>query len=284
MGEERHDRTHLCFLISEGLCGHFGWNDETTSSCICRKWPGEITDENHSKTGRCQQAHNDSWWAKNTLPLFHLSLTCPTCTILENIIRGKTERGGSFSSLFSVSNALCFIRLGVIFLPLPNLSFTSWTGGGGGGLLLWGSKVLPVHCAAGCQVKLGSTGSVSVKKSIRDGRLLPGKSVLIPGLILDQRLLQNDMPLAWKWTHSAVEIGWKCVRWLPRLLVLTLQARGLEVWRLSRALRASSIFQDRANSAVASEYSQGHCCPAAANALRQGEMHLPCVRSLLCFP
>lgn len=95
---------------------------------------------------------------------------------------------------------------------------------------LWDAKVLPVHCAAGCQVKLGSTGSVSVKKSILDGRLLPGKSVLIPGLILDQRLQQNDMPLAWKWTHSAVEIGWKCVRRLPRLVVLTLWAKGLKVW------------------------------------------------------
>lgn len=52
-----------------------------------------------------------------------------------------------------------------------------------------------VHCAVCCQVKLGSTGSVSVKKSILDGRLLPGKSVLIPGLILDQRLRWNDMPL-----------------------------------------------------------------------------------------
>lgn len=52
-----------------------------------------------------------------------------------------------------------------------------------------------VHCAVCCQVKLGSTGSVSVKKSILDGRLLPGKSVLIPGLILDQRLCWNDMPL-----------------------------------------------------------------------------------------
>lgn len=36
---------------------------------------------------------------------------------------------------------------------------------------------------------------MSVKKSILDGRLLPGKSVLIPGLILDQRLWRNDMPL-----------------------------------------------------------------------------------------
>ena len=36
---------------------------------------------------------------------------------------------------------------------------------------------------------------MSVKKSILDGRLLPGKSVLIPGLILDQRLRRNDMPL-----------------------------------------------------------------------------------------
>lgn len=115
------------------------------------------------------------------------------------------------------------------FFSLPNLSFTSWREGGGGGELpLWDAKVLPVHCAAGCQVKLGSTGSVSVKKSILDGRLLPGKSVLIPGLILDQRLQQNDMPLAWKWTHSAVEIGWKCVRWLPWLVVLTLWARGTE--------------------------------------------------------
>uniref|UniRef100_A0A8C0G063 Uncharacterized protein n=1 Tax=Bubo bubo TaxID=30461 RepID=A0A8C0G063_BUBBB len=49
-----------------------------------------------------------------------------------------------------------------------------------------------------CQVKLGSTDSMSVKKSILDGRLLPGKSVLIPGLIRDQRLLQNDMPLVRK--------------------------------------------------------------------------------------
>lgn len=117
------------------------------------------------------------------------------------------------------------------FFPLPNLSFISWReGGGGGGLPLWDAKVLPVHCAAGCQIKLGSTGSVSVKKSILDGRLLPGKSVLIPGLILDQRLWQNDMPLAWKWTHSAVEIGWKCVRWLPGWLFLTLWERGLKVW------------------------------------------------------
>lgn len=36
---------------------------------------------------------------------------------------------------------------------------------------------------------------MSVKKSILDGRLLPRKSVLIPGLILDQRLWRNDMPL-----------------------------------------------------------------------------------------
>lgn len=65
-----------------------------------------------------------------------------------------------------------------------------------------------------CQVKLGSTDSMSVKKSILDGRLLPGKSVLIPGLIRDQRLLQNDMPLVRKWTHSILEIGWKYVSWL----------------------------------------------------------------------
>lgn len=39
---------------------------------------------------------------------------------------------------------------------------------------------------------------MSVKKSILDGRLLPGKSVLILGLIHDQRLLQNDMPLVRK--------------------------------------------------------------------------------------
>lgn len=39
---------------------------------------------------------------------------------------------------------------------------------------------------------------MSVKKSILDGRLLPRKSVLIPGLIRDQRLLQNDMPLVRK--------------------------------------------------------------------------------------
>ena len=59
---------------------------------------------------------------------------------------------------------------------------------------------------------------MSVKKSILDGRLLPGKSVLIPGLILDQRLRQNYMPLGLKMnTFSAVEIGWKCVR----LLALT---------------------------------------------------------------
>lgn len=49
-----------------------------------------------------------------------------------------------------------------------------------------------------CQVKLESTDSMSVKKSILDGRLLPGKSVLIPGLIRKQRLLQNDMPLVRK--------------------------------------------------------------------------------------
>lgn len=65
-----------------------------------------------------------------------------------------------------------------------------------------------------CQVKLGSTDSMSVKKSILDGRLLPGKSVLIPGLIHNQRLLQNDMPLVGKWTHSILEIGWKYVSWL----------------------------------------------------------------------
>lgn len=65
-----------------------------------------------------------------------------------------------------------------------------------------------------CQVKLGSTGSMSVKKSILDGRLLPGKSVLIRGLICDQRLQWNDMPLVRKWTHSTLEIGWKYVRCL----------------------------------------------------------------------
>lgn len=52
---------------------------------------------------------------------------------------------------------------------------------------------------------------MSVKKSILDGRLLPGKSVLIPGLICDQRLLQNDMPLVRKRTRSILEIGWKYV-------------------------------------------------------------------------
>lgn len=62
-----------------------------------------------------------------------------------------------------------------------------------------------------CQVKLGSTDSMSVKKSILDGRLLPRKSVLIPGLICDQRLLQNDMPLVRKRTCSMLEIGWKYV-------------------------------------------------------------------------
>lgn len=65
-----------------------------------------------------------------------------------------------------------------------------------------------------CQVKLGSTDSMSVKKSILDGRLRPGKSVLIPGLIRDQSLLQNDMPLVRKWKHSSLEIGWKYVSWL----------------------------------------------------------------------
>lgn len=49
----------------------------------------------------------------------HLSLTCPSCPILENIIRGKTEGDGSFISLFSVSNALCFIHLGVLFFLSP---------------------------------------------------------------------------------------------------------------------------------------------------------------------
>lgn len=126
-------------------------------------------------------------------------------------------------SLFSLRNALCFLfflfyfYIWEPFLPLFHICRRE----GGGTLPLWDTKVLPVHCAAGCQVKLGSTGSASVKKSILDGRLLSGKSVLIPGLILDQKLLQNDMPLAWKWTHSAVEIGWKCVRWLPRLAVWT---------------------------------------------------------------
>ncbi len=165
-----------------------------------------------------------------TLSPFPSQPTCPSCTILENIIRGKTERRKLYLCVFCKQCSL-FYTSGSPFFLLSNFSFTSWRRGGGGGageLPLWDAKVLPVHCAAGCQVKLGSTGSVSVKKSILDGRLLPGKSVLIPGLILDQRLQQNDMPLAWKWTHSAVEIGWKCVRWLPRLVVLTLLSEGTE--------------------------------------------------------
>lgn len=174
-------------------------------------------------------------------PLLPLSLTCPSCTTLENIIRGKTERRKLYLSVFCKQHSLFYTSgspfFSFFFLLFPSQSLfrlmetRKEEGGGGGELPLWEAKVLPVHCAAGCQVKLGSTGSVSVKKSILDGRLLPGKSVLIPGLILDQRLQQNDMPLAWKWTHSAVEIGWKCVRWLPRLLVLTVGARGgLKVW------------------------------------------------------
>lgn len=93
-----------------------------------------------------------------------------------------------------------------------------------------------VHCAAGCQVKLGTTGSVSVKKSILDGRLLPGKSVLIPGLILDQRLRRNDMPLGPKmntfgsgnWMEMCQVIA------LAACFALSAQGEGLkegEVWQ-----------------------------------------------------
>lgn len=180
-------------------------------------------------------------------PHLPLSLTCPSCTTLEKIIRGKTERRKLYLSVFCKQCSFVLYIWESFFSSFPISLSPPWRGGGGGELPLWDAKVLPVHCAAGCQVKLGSTGSVSVKKSILDGRLLPGKSVLIPGLILDQRLQQNDMPLARKWTHSAVEIGWKCVRRLPRLVVLTLWARGLEVWlpaneqrQLHRGLRVVS--------------------------------------------
>lgn len=177
-----------------------------------------------------------------------------------------------------------YIRESFFFSPIPNLSFTSWRKGGGGELPLWDAKVLPVHCAAGCQVKLGSTGSVSVKKSILDGRLLPGKSVLIPGLILDQRLLQNDMPLAWKWTHSAVEIGWKCVRWLPRLVVLTLWARGTEGVAAANEASGPTPFPEQRQLHRGLRVFSRPLLSTAANALHQGEMHLPAVHSLLCFP
>lgn len=168
------------------------------------------------------------------------------------------------------------------FLPI-SLSLTSWREGGGK-LPLWDAKVLPVHCAPSCQVKLGSTGSVSVKKSILDGRLLPGKSVLIPGLILDQRLQQNDMPLARKWTHSAVEIGWKCVRWLPRLVVLTLWARGLKVWLLWMRPRADSISRTE----TSPRWTQSILKAIVVQRLQMHSTKVKCicppVLSLLCFP
>lgn len=231
MAEEWHGRTHLCFLISEGLCGHFGpflWgHDETPLRASAENGQGKSQMRITQRQGDVNRHIMIADGPRTLSPSPSQPYTCPSCTILENIIRGKTERRKLYLCVFCKQCSL-FYTSGSPFFFLLNLSFTSWRGGAGGGgeLPLWDAKVLPVHCAAGCQVKLGSTGSVSVKKSILDGRLLPGKSVLIPGLILDQRLQQNDMPLAWKWTHSAVEIGWKCVRWLPRFVVLTLWARG----------------------------------------------------------
>ena len=62
---------HLACLISDGpirtlwtfFMGRW-WDPLCTSQE--NGW-GEITDENHSKTGRCQQAGNDTWWPQNPL-------------------------------------------------------------------------------------------------------------------------------------------------------------------------------------------------------------------------
>ncbi len=138
-----------------------------------------------------------------------------------------------------------------------------------------------VHCAVCCQVKLGSTGSVSVKKSILDGRLLPGKSVLIPGLILDQRLRWNDMPLGPKMnTFGSGNWMEMCQVIAPRLLVLlswrareegsaregesTALEEGVVAKSLGSAGPSESIFRP---SPRPSGVFSGHCCPAPANAL-----------------
>lgn len=150
------------------------------------------------------------------------------------------------------------------FFLLLDLSFSSWRGGRreeeeGGGLPLWDAKVLPVHCAAGCQVKLGSTGSVSVKKSILDGRLLPGKSVLIPGLILDQKAPAKWHAISWK-MNTFCSGNWMemCQVIAPVCCFDSFSERcGCREWGLH--------FQN--SSTVASENSRGLCWPAAAKCL-----------------
>lgn len=88
-------------LLVGAQWGHFGLLYGAMmrpSTHISGKWLGEITDENHSKTERCQQAHNDTWWPQKTLsPFLSQPYTLQSCTILENIIRGKNRGEGSFT-------------------------------------------------------------------------------------------------------------------------------------------------------------------------------------------
>lgn len=142
MGAEWHGRTRLWFLISEGLHGHFGsflWRPRWNPLCA------SVENGQGKSQMRITQRQGDVNRpimiadGPRTLSSFPSQpYTCPSCTILENIIRGKTETEKLYLGVFCKQCSL-FYTSGSPFSPPPGLSFTS--------LRVWRSRRAPsVRC------------------------------------------------------------------------------------------------------------------------------------------
>lgn len=100
MGEELHGQTHLCFLISEGLSGHFspffmvvveGCHDKTPLHASVEMARGKSQLRITQRQGDVNRHIMIADSPRTLSPFPSQPYTCPSCTILENIIRGKTE-------------------------------------------------------------------------------------------------------------------------------------------------------------------------------------------------
>lgn len=119
MEEEWHGHTHLCFLISEDLYRHFGpflWGyDETPLRASVENGQGKSQMRITQRQGDVNRPIMIADGSR-TLSFFPLSHTCPSCTTLENIIRGKTERQKLYLCVFCKQCSL-FYTSGSPFFP-----------------------------------------------------------------------------------------------------------------------------------------------------------------------
>lgn len=122
MEEEWHGRTHLCFLISEDLYRHFGpflWGyDETPLRASVENGQGKSQMRITQRQGDVNRPIMIADGSR-TLSFLPLRRTCPSCTILENIIRGKTERQKLYLCVFCKQCSL-FYTSGSPFFPFPS--------------------------------------------------------------------------------------------------------------------------------------------------------------------